>query len=172
MSYAGLPSSVRERLDLAVLDLLGVALCGMRTPEVSALVASADQRWPRPVTPPPRSPASGSSVQSRVAMSWRPVSVAPCGATRNGTPTATGACSARHGLPAVSVAATWRSASPRSGAAGSLMRVTPWQVVLDGDVTRNLWMADAVPAGLRAAQLAAAGLARAVGRIPRALVGG
>jgi hypothetical protein len=52
------------------------------------------------------------------------------------------------------------------------MRVTPWQVVLDGDVTRNLWMADAVPAGLRAAQLAAAGLARAVGRIPRALVGG
>ena len=45
------------------------------------------------------------------------------------------------------------------GAAGSLMRVTPWQVVLDGDVTRNLWMADAVPAGLRAAQLAAAGLA-------------
>ena len=58
------------------------------------------------------------------------------------------------------------------GAAGSLMRVTPWQVVLDGDVTRNLWMADAVPAGLRAAQLAAAGLARAVGRILRALADG
>ncbi len=39
------------------------------------------------------------------------------------------------------------------------MRATPWQAVLDGDVTRNLWMADAVPAAVRAAQLAAAGLA-------------
>ena len=45
------------------------------------------------------------------------------------------------------------------GAAGSLMRVAPWQAVLDGDFTRNLWMADAVLAGLRAADLAAAGLA-------------
>ena len=39
------------------------------------------------------------------------------------------------------------------------MRVAPWQAVLDGDFTRNLWMADAVLAGLRAADLAAAGLA-------------
>ncbi len=65
--------------------------------------------------------------------------------------------------------AAWAAAAVRGGdleeclsavgAAGSLMRATPWQAVLDGDVTRNLWMADAVPAGQRAAELAAAGLA-------------
>ena len=41
-SYADLPAPTRERLDLAVLDLVGVALAGMRTPELTALVAAAD----------------------------------------------------------------------------------------------------------------------------------
>jgi 2-methylcitrate dehydratase PrpD len=43
-------------------------------------------------------------------------------------------------------------------AATGLMHVTPWQTVLSGDFTRNLWMAGANQAGLNAARLARAGL--------------
>lgn len=43
-------------------------------------------------------------------------------------------------------------------AATGLMHVTPWQSVLAGDSTRNLWLAGANTAGLHAARLALAGV--------------
>jgi 2-methylcitrate dehydratase PrpD len=43
-------------------------------------------------------------------------------------------------------------------ASTGLMQVTPWETVLRGDFTRNLWMAGANIAGLQAARLALAGL--------------
>lgn len=44
-------------------------------------------------------------------------------------------------------------------AATGLMHVTPWQTVLSGDFTRNLWIPGANQAGLNAARLARSGLA-------------
>ncbi|MFC4785520.1 MmgE/PrpD family protein [Nocardioides sp. MAHUQ-72] len=44
-------------------------------------------------------------------------------------------------------------------ASTGLMTVTPWETVLAGDFTRNLWMGQANLAGLNAARLAVAGLA-------------
>lgn len=44
--------------------------------------------------------------------------------------------------------------------ATGLMHVTPWETVLSGDFTRNLWIAGANQAGLNAARLALAGLVR------------
>jgi 2-methylcitrate dehydratase PrpD len=43
-------------------------------------------------------------------------------------------------------------------ASTGLMQVTPWETVLSGDFTRNLWIAGANQAGLNAARLALAGL--------------
>ncbi len=47
--------------------------------------------------------------------------------------------------------------------ATGLMHVAPWRTVLAGDFTRNLWIAGANQAGLNAARLARAGLARNLG---------
>ncbi len=52
-----------------------------------------------------------------------------------------------------------------------LMQVTPWGTVLSGDFTRNLWIAGAGGAGLRAARLAIAGLAENVGNAHHSLGG-
>ncbi len=54
-------------------------------------------------------------------------------------------------------------------AATGLMQVTPWETVLSGSFTRNLWMAEANLAGLRAAGLAAAGLVHNSGRATHSL---
>lgn len=43
-------------------------------------------------------------------------------------------------------------------ASTGLMHVTPWEMVLDGNFTRNFWVAGANMAGLQAARLAMAGL--------------
>lgn len=49
-------------------------------------------------------------------------------------------------------------------AATGLMHVTPWETVLTGSFTRNLWMAGANQAGLSAARLARAGLVENTGQ--------
>ena len=209
LSYADLPAATRERLDLAVLDLVGVALAGMRTPELVALVAAADPApGPHPLLGTDRRVGPVDSAWfPAVAASWLEldegnkhavghpaghVVLAAVAAARAHPAPVTGErllsaiaggyeLAARlgravrrdprwhtHGHWGV-LGAAWAACRVRGGtlaeclgavgAAGSLMRATPWQAVLEGDVTRNLWMADAVPAALRAAQLAAAGLA-------------
>ena len=209
LSYADLPAETRERLDLAVLDLVGVALAGMRTPELATLVAAADpDPGPHPLLGTDRrvGPVDSAWLPA-VAASWLEldegnkhavghpaghVVLAAVAAARALPKPVTGErllssiaggyeLAARlgravhrdprwhtHGHWGV-IGAAWAACRVRGGdlaaclgavgAAGSLMRAAPWQAVLDGDVTRNLWMADAVPAALRAAQLAAAGLA-------------
>lgn len=207
--YAALPAATRERLDLALLDLMGVALAGMRTPELVALVAAAvPSSGPHPLLGTDRRVGPVDSA-------WFPAVAAACLELDEGNKHAVGHPAAHVFFTAVAAAraasrpvsgerfltavaggyeiaaragralrrdprwhthghwgvlgSAWAAAYVggadaatcvrAAGSAGSLMRVTPWQAVLDGDVTRNLWMADAVPAGLRAAQLAAAGLA-------------
>jgi len=56
-------------------------------------------------------------------------------------------------------------------AAGGLVYVSPWAVVLDGSFVRNLWAAGANVSGLVAARLAAAGLAEVAGTPARTLGG-
>lgn len=53
--------------------------------------------------------------------------------------------------------------------ATSLMHVTPWETVLTGDFTRNLWIAGANQAGLNAARMSLAGLVRNQGSAAHAL---
>ena len=208
-SYAALPAGTRERLDLALLDLVGVSLAGMRTPELDALVDAA--------TPPPGPHDLLGTRRSvgPVESAWFPAVAAACLELDEGNKHAFGHPAAHVVFAAVAAArlrnqpltgeqlltaiaggyelaarlgravqrdASWhthghwgvpgaawaaayvlggdaRQCAAAVGAAGSLMHVAPWPVVLEGDFTRNLWMADAVPAGLRAAQLALAGLA-------------
>jgi 2-methylcitrate dehydratase PrpD len=208
-AYDDLPPRVRERLELALVDLVGVSISGMRTPELGAFVATAD---------PPAGPhrlLGTTRLAGPVDSAWFPAVAASWLELDEGNKHAVGhpathvfftalaasrslsspVCGARflmavaggyelaarvggslrrdprwhtHGHWGV-LGSAWTAAyllgcdpsacASAVGAAGSLMRVAPWQSVLEGDVTRNLWMADAVPAGLRAAQLAAAGLA-------------
>lgn len=54
-------------------------------------------------------------------------------------------------------------------AATGLMHVTPWNTVLSGSFTRNLWMAGANAAGLHAARLARAGLVTNTGQAHHSL---
>jgi len=54
-------------------------------------------------------------------------------------------------------------------ASGGLMTVAPWKMVLDGNFTRNLWVANAGIAGLHAAHLARAGLVFNVGALESSL---
>jgi 2-methylcitrate dehydratase PrpD len=54
-------------------------------------------------------------------------------------------------------------------AATGLMHVAPWQTVLSGDFTRNLWIPGANQAGLNAARLARAGLAHNQGSAAHSL---
>gem|GEM_PF-512522 len=54
-------------------------------------------------------------------------------------------------------------------ASGGLMTVTPWAMVLDGNFTRNLWVAAASTAGLQAARLAGAGLVANSGALDSSL---
>lgn len=208
-SYADLPVRTRERLELALVDLVGVALRGMRTSELRALVEAADpQPGPHPLLGSPRRVGPVDSAWfPAVAAAWLEldegnkyavghpaahVLFAAVAAARCAPAPVAGArllsavaggyeLAARvgralrrhpgwhtHGHWGV-LGAAWAAACVRGlgparcaaavGAAGSLMRVAPWEAVLEGDLTRNTWMADAVPAGLRAAQLAAAGLA-------------
>jgi 2-methylcitrate dehydratase PrpD len=207
--YSAVPAPTRARLELALVDLVGVALHGMRTPELVALVESAapgDGRHPLLGTA-RRVDAVDSAWFPAVAAAWleldegnkhaaghpaahvvftalaaartRPVPVTGptfLAAVATGYELAARAGRAvrrdpawhTHGhwgvLGSAWTAAVLRGLGPEQcaaavGAAGSLMRAAPWRTVLEGDITRNLWMADAVPAGLRAAQLAAAGLA-------------
>ncbi|WP_199435515.1 MmgE/PrpD family protein [Qaidamihabitans albus] len=54
-------------------------------------------------------------------------------------------------------------------AATGLMHIAPWHAVLSGDFTRNLWIAGANEAGLRAARLALAGLVENRGSVASSL---
>jgi 2-methylcitrate dehydratase PrpD len=209
VSYEEMPANVRARLELALLDLAGVSLGGMRTPELAALVAAA-----RPE--PGHHPLLGTGrTVGPVDSAWFPAVAAACLELDEGNKHAVGHPAAHVFFTALAAArasderitgqrllaavaggyelaarigrclrrdSRWHThghwgvlgaafaaarvlgldadQSARAvGAAGSLMRVAPWQAVLEGDFTRNLWMADAVPAGLRAAELAAGGLA-------------
>ena len=195
LTWDDLPASTRERLELALLDLVGVAEAGMRTPELRALrdatpSAPIDDAWLRAVAAAcleldegnkyavghpaahvfftavaaaraHHHPVTGQEVLAAVAGGYEL-------AARVGRSLRRDPHWHTHGHWGV-LGAAWTAARVRGldadrcaravGAAGSLMRVAPWQAVLDGDFTRNLWMADAVLAGLRAADLAAAGLA-------------
>ncbi|RRQ28626.1 2-methylcitrate dehydratase [Rhodococcus sp. Eu-32] len=53
--------------------------------------------------------------------------------------------------------------------ASALVHVAPWGVVLDGNFSRNLWIAGAVRAGLDAARLSSAGLVRNSGAVAHSL---
>ena len=194
-TWDDVPGSVRERLELALLDLVGVSLAGMRTPELQSLRAAArpgpgDDEWFRAVAAAcleldegnkyavghpaahvffaaiaaardREEPVPGQEFLAAVAGGYEL-------AARIGRSLRRDSRWHTHGHWGV-LGAAWTAARLRGldadrcaravGAAGSLLRVAPWQAVLDGDFTRNLWMADAVPAGLRAADLAAAGLA-------------
>ncbi len=195
LTWDDLPASARERLELALLDLVGVAEAGTRTPELRALRAATqpeptDDAWLRAVAAAcleldegnkyavghPAAhvfftalaaarahdgPITGQELLAAVAGGYEL-------AARVGRSLRRDPRWHTHGHWGV-LGAAWTAARVRGldadqcaravGAAGSLMRVAPWQAVLDGDFTRNLWMADAVLAGLRAADLAAAGLA-------------
>lgn len=54
-------------------------------------------------------------------------------------------------------------------ASGGLMTVAPWTMVLDGNFTRNLWVATASTAGLQAARLARSGLVSNSGALDSSL---
>jgi 2-methylcitrate dehydratase PrpD len=62
-----------------------------------------------------------------------------------------------------------RTVAAAIDSATGLMHVTPWPTVLAGDFTRNLWIAGANQAGLNAARLARAGLARNLGAAAHSL---
>lgn len=62
-----------------------------------------------------------------------------------------------------------RTVAAAIDAATGLMHVTPWQTVLTGDFTRNLWIPGANQAGLNAARLARAGLVRNQGSVAHSL---
>jgi 2-methylcitrate dehydratase PrpD len=195
LDWDDLPEHVRARLELALLDLVGVSIAGMRTPELQALAAAATpgpahREWLEAVAAAcleldegnkyavghPAAHVFFTAVAAARAcerpVSGRELLVAVAGgyemAARIGRSLRRDARWHTHGHWGV-LGAAWAAARIRGlgtdacaravGAAGSLMRVAPWQAVLDGDFTRNIWMADAVPAGLRAADLAGAGLA-------------
>ncbi len=68
---------------------------------------------------------------------------------------------------AMAAAVVWGLSAERTAAAvdaaTSLVSIAPWEVVLQGQFGRNLWMGNAVRAGLDAARLAEAGLVDNVG---------
>ncbi|WP_222677540.1 MmgE/PrpD family protein [Rhodococcoides corynebacterioides] len=68
---------------------------------------------------------------------------------------------------AMAAAVVWGLSADRTAAAvdasTSLVSIAPWEVVLQGQFGRNLWMGNAVRAGLDAARLAEAGLVDNVG---------
>ena len=72
VAYVDLPAKVRTRLELALLDLVGVSLCGMRTPELAALVATA-----RPEPGPHPLLGTGRTVGA-VDSAWFPAVAAAC----------------------------------------------------------------------------------------------
>lgn len=76
---------------------------------------------------------------------------------------------------AMAAAVVWGLSVDRAAAAvdasTSLVSIAPWEVVLQGQFGRNLWMGNAVRAGLDAARLAEAGLVDNVG-IASATLGG
>ena len=92
-------------------------------------------------------------------------------ATRAGTPTAAGVRPAPRAPPPSSSTPSpeTRTVAAAIDAATGLMHVTPWPTVLAGDFTRNLWIAGANQAGLNAARLARAGLARNLGAAAHSL---
>ncbi|WP_315773436.1 MmgE/PrpD family protein [Rhodococcoides kroppenstedtii] len=76
---------------------------------------------------------------------------------------------------AMAAAVVWGLSAERAAAAvnasTSLVSIAPWEVVLRGQFGRNLWMGNAVRAGLDAARLAESGLVDNVG-IASATLGG
>ena len=72
VSYDELPANVRARFELALMDLVGVSMCGMRTPELAALVEAA-----RP--DPGDHPLLGTGRTARsVDSAWFPAVAAAC----------------------------------------------------------------------------------------------
>ena len=208
LQYAEMPGAVRERLPITLTDLLGVAVVGMRTPELRSLLAS----WP---TAPGPHRIPGTDVHTTAGQAALLVATAACSqeldegnkyaaghpaahvvfaaiaAAQESVEPVTGdrflaavaagyEVAARfgrsvhrhpawhtHGHWGVTGAACAASlvlgASPEQVAAAidascGLMTVTPWDTVLAGDFTRNLWMGQANLGGLAAAHLALAGL--------------
>ncbi|SNT50956.1 2-methylcitrate dehydratase PrpD [Rhodococcoides kyotonense] len=74
---------------------------------------------------------------------------------------------------AAAAASIWGADSEGVAAAidssSALIQVAPWEVVLDGNFSRNLWIAGAVRAGLDAARLSTAGLVHNRGAISHSL---
>lgn len=70
---------------------------------------------------------------------------------------------------ALILGATQEQVAAAIDASTGLMHVTPWSVVLEGNFVRNFWAAGANLAGLNAARLATAGLARNSGTAAHSL---
>ena len=217
--HAALPTSVAGRLPTLLVDLVGVTVAGVRTPEVQTLLAA----WH---CPPGDAPVPGSSVRtSPETAAHLAATGACCLELDEGNKHAAGHPAAHVWFAAVAaaqlgdapvsgpellrafalgyeVAARFGRATTRDsrwhthghwGATGAacaaslvlgssaeqtaaaidatsaLMRVTPWANVLDGDFTRNLWIAGANTAGLDAARLARAGLVENRGNLAHSL---
>ncbi|MGU3432436.1 MmgE/PrpD family protein [Actinomycetes bacterium M1A6_2h] len=78
---------------------------------------------------------------------------------------ATGAAAAAASILGLDVSQT----AAAIDASSALVHVAPWAAVLDGNFSRNLWIAGAVRAGLDAARLASAGLVGNAGAVPQTL---
>ena len=208
LTWSDVPSAVRERLLLAVIDLLGAAIAGAGTAEHHRLVAAVD-----PVPGSARVLGAGRGADPRDA-AWLN-GVAACSLELDegnkysrGHPAAhaapavlavaeaTGArgadvCTAllagyevgaRMGAasrlaPGVHPHGTWGAVGAAAGvarllgldagataaaidAASGLAFATTFSSALDGNLVRNAWVGGANEAGMRAVQLARAGLAR------------
>lgn len=214
LTYEDLPTALRQRLSLMLIDLFGVVLAGMRTPELRALVEAWD-------APPGEFTVMGTTVRTSAEEGAYLSAIAACAleldegnkyasghpaahvvfaamaATLQSTIEITGpqfltAVAAGYEVAARFGRATHRNSAWHThghwGATGAataaalisgcdastvaaaidastgLMHVTPWATVLTGSFTRNLWLAGANQAGLRAARLARAGLVTNTGQ--------
>lgn len=218
---ASLTPLAQHRASMVLIDLWGVTVAGMGTPEMGRLLAA----WPRPqgATPlwgtPHRSdpetvayletvaacmleldegnkhaaghpaahvvpaavaaarlspdPVPGQRLLAAVAVGYE-VAARFGRATRthpgwhpHGHWGATGAATAA----ALVLGAGARHVAAAIDSATGLAHATPWGRVLDGDFTRNLWIAGASAGGLRAARLAVADLVQNTGATQHTLGG-
>ncbi len=215
LTYSSIPPLVTARLELMLVDLFGVTLAGVATPEFGRLLSA----WKAPEGD---SPVLGTSRSTNPEAAVMLVATAACMLELDeGNKHAQGHPAVQVVFAALAaaqlsdrpvrgeellvaitagyeVAARFGRALTRNtlwhthghwGAAGAacaaaliggasaeevsaaidssagLMTVAPWAIVLTGDFTRNLWVGTANVAGLTAARLARAGLARNSGAL-------
>ena len=208
LTWDRVPSAVRERLQLTVIDLLGVGIAGGTTAEHRRLVADSDlQSGPARVLgaglgADPRDAAWLNGVAAcsleldegnkysrghpaahavpavlAVAEAIGAPGVDVCAAVLAGYEAGARMGAATRLYPSVHPHGTWGAVGAAAGvarllrldaevtaaaidAASGLAFTTSFSSALDGNLVRNAWVGGANEAGLRAVQLARAGLAR------------